>query len=120
MGVGGGVGGQKFVVRRLQAVGGHVAVTTNPGRMVTQPAADFWVGSFESWTVNCHRLHRRHVRPTRVRSADQKDCGKLHCHSATTCPRGKCTPHCSEPSLPLTQNPTCVFLSVWLLAWLTD
>ena len=39
-------GGQKFVVRRLQAVGTHVAIITNPGRMVTQPAADFLVGSW--------------------------------------------------------------------------
>ena len=43
MGVGLG-GGQKFVVRRLQAVGRHDSVTANPGRMVTQPTANFLLG----------------------------------------------------------------------------
>ena len=41
LGGGAGVGGQKFVLRRLQAVGRQTAVTANPGRMVTQPTAEF-------------------------------------------------------------------------------
>ena len=42
---GGGGGCQKFVIRRLQAVGRHPIVATSPGRMVTQPMAEFQVGS---------------------------------------------------------------------------
>ena len=38
---GGMGGGQKFSLRSLQAMGRQVAVTNNPGRMVTQPASEF-------------------------------------------------------------------------------
>ena len=34
-------GGQKFVFRRLRAVGRYIVVTANPGQMVTQPTAEF-------------------------------------------------------------------------------
>ena len=54
----------------------------------------------------CCRIGR-----TRVRTADQKVCGQLHYHSATTNPDTICSPHCLDPCLPLTKNPKCVFLS---------
>ena len=69
---------------------------------------DCW---FESWSDDCRTRRRRHLRPTRVQTADQKVCGRLHYHSATACPENSSPPHCLEPGLPLTKNPNCVFLS---------
>ena len=31
---------------------------------------------FESWSVDCRRRRRRHIRPTRGRTADQKICAR--------------------------------------------
>ena len=66
---------------------------------------------FESWLVDCRRPCRRHLRPTRVQTADQKVCVRLHYCSATACPENSGPLHCLEPGLPLTKNPNCVFLS---------
>ena len=43
-------GGQKFSLRRLQAVGRHIYVTSSPGRMVTYPAAELLGRWLESWS----------------------------------------------------------------------
>ena len=65
----------------------------------------------ESWSVASRQRRCCHLRPTGVRTADQKVCGGLHYHSAAVCPEGSSPPHCLEPGLPLTKNPDCVFLS---------
>ena len=108
--MGGGGEGQKFLFRRLQAVGRHIAVTINPDRMVMQPTVTIW-SAVQSLLGDCHRRRRRHFPPTEVRTADQRVCIRLHYHSTTAYPENTFPPHCLEPSLPLTKNPNCVFLS---------
>ena len=81
-------------------MGRHVTVTSNLQKF--RSAVRILVGRL---------LPAAPLRPTRVRTTDQKVCGRLHYHSATACPDSSSPPHCLEPGLPLTKNPNCVFLS---------
>ena len=65
----------------------------------------------DSLLDDCHQRHRRHLRPTRVRTADPKVRGRMHYHSAIPCHAHNGPPHCLESSLPLKKSPNCVFLS---------
>ena len=53
------------------------------------------------------------------RTADFRVYGRLPYHSTAACFDGTCSPRCLKPSLPLKENPNCVFLSACLLARLT-
>ena len=52
---------------------------------------------FDSWLVNYRRRGCRRVRPTRVRTAEQKVRRRLHYHLATACPENSSCPRCLEP-----------------------
>ena len=86
-------------------MGRHIYVTSSPGQMVQN------FRSVVRILVGGCRQRRRHIGRTGVRTADQKVCGRLHYHSATTYCETSRSPHCLDPCPPLTKDPKCVFPS---------
>ena len=124
---GGGVGGggQKFLLNRLQAVGTHCVHHTASGPMVTQPIPDL--------QASIRILVCRILAPPPAAAPKWPDQGsnrRQHGCRFAALPLGHRLdygdgpPCCLGPHLPLTKNPTCVYLSDCLLAgsgtdWLT-
>ena len=79
----GGWGGQRFLLRSLQAVGTHIANT--PLLVEWQRSRRKVLGRrFVSWPADLWRRRRRlKIHPAGVRTADQRGSGPLHYHSAT-------------------------------------
>ena len=90
--------------------------------MLSKQTAVKWQSRLQNFRLAIRRLSGRLLSATLlpwlagVGTADLKVCGRLHYHSATACSDIGRPPHCLEPSLPLTKNPNCVFLSTCLLA----
>ena len=103
-------GGQKFVLRRLQAVG------RSSGPIIMQPTADLEVGGSSPGYPPAAPAPQSadggsNRRPPRLRSAALPRDRYAFCSS--------CSPNCLKLSLPLKKNPNCVFLFACLLARLT-
>ena len=123
--MGGGGGGQKFLLNRLQAVGTHGAGNTASGPMVTQPTTDV--------QASVRILISRVLAPPPAAAPKCAAWGSnLRPHGCRPAAlplghylgSGEGPPCCLGPHLPLTKNPNCVYLSDCLLAgsgtdWLT-
>ena len=117
-GGGWGGGGQKFLLKRLQAVGKHSAHHTVDGPTVTQPTQGLRSAVLGLLTFGAGggaKVARPGFEPPTANVAsDALPLG--HC---VNCAEGR--PRCLGPHLPLTKNPNCVYLSDCLPAcWLRD
>ena len=120
-GAGGVGGGQKFLLKRLQAVGKHGRHQTFGGPMVKQPTQGLW----SAVRILVHLLL---APPAAARTALGRGLNRRPKERRSAAlPLGHCLdcgakpPRCLGPHLPLTKNPNCVYLSDCLPAcWLRD